>query len=234
MSNSKKRQKLIVLDDRERACCWIYLILDLFFLPGILSYANRLLPYPLPNVWLNFLYFSLNFGIILGLCHGYLHKSLVHAGKHPGEFLQAAVVGFLLYYAASLIMSWLLNRLAPGFSNVNDGTIGTMAKNSFWPMAIGTVLLVPTAEEVLYRGLLFGSFYGKHPRRAYLFSTLVFSAIHVMGYLGKYDALTLALCFLQYIPAGLCLAWAYAESGTIFAPILIHTVINAMGIYAVR
>lgn len=234
MSNSKKRQKLIALDDRERACCWIYLILELFFLPSILSYANRLLPHPLSDVWLNFLYYTLNFAVILGLCHGYLYKSLVHAGRHPWEFLKVAVVGFLLYYAASLLISWLLNRLVPGFSNVNDGSIAAMTKRSFWPMAIGTVLLVPVAEEVLYRGLLFGSFYGKHPRRAYLFSTLVFCAIHVMGYLGRYDALTLALCFLQYVPAGLCLAWAYTESGTIFAPILIHTVINAMGIYAVR
>jgi membrane protease YdiL (CAAX protease family) len=56
----------------------------------------------------------------------------------------------------------------------------------------------------------------------------------VLGYIGSADLLTLALCFLQYIPAGLCLAWAYDASGSIFAPVLIHTVINALGILSLR
>ena len=58
--------------------------------------------------------------------------------------------------------------------------------------------------------------------------------IHVMGYIGQFDWLTLVLCFLQYIPAGLWLAWAYEKSDSIFAPMLIHTAINAIGIYAMR
>ena len=55
-----------------------------------------------------------------------------------------------------------------------------------------------------------------------------------MGYIGEYDASRLILCFLQYIPASLILAWTCERSGTIVTPILIHTVINAIGIAALR
>ena len=39
------------------------------------------------------------------------------------------------------------------------------------------------------------------------------------------------MAVLEYLPAGLSLAWAYAKSDTIFAPILMHACINfvAMG-----
>ena len=42
------------------------------------------------------------------------------------------------------------------------------------------------------------------------------------------------MCFVQYLPAGLILAWSYEKSNTILTPIAIHTVINAIGIYAMR
>jgi membrane protease YdiL (CAAX protease family) len=35
---------------------------------------------------------------------------------------------------------------------------------------------------------------------------------------------------LQYLPAGLCLAWAYIRGGTIFASIVIHAAINYVSI----
>ena len=38
------------------------------------------------------------------------------------------------------------------------------------------------------------------------------------------------MAFLQYLPAGLCLAWAYTKADTIFAPILIHAAVNAVSI----
>ena len=67
-----------------------------------------------------------------------------------------------------------------------------------------------------------------------LLSVFVFAAVHVVGYIGQWDTLTLVLCFVQYIPAGLCLAWSYTRSDTIFAPILIHAAINFIAIRGLR
>jgi len=36
------------------------------------------------------------------------------------------------------------------------------------------------------------------------------------------------------MPAGLCLAWSYTKSDTIFAPIVIHALVNATAIGFLR
>ena len=101
-------------------------------------------------------------------------------------------------------------------------------------MSIGTVLLVPVVEEMLFRGVLFGRLYQKNCFLAYALSTILFSCIHIVGYLGVYAPTDLFLSFLQYVPAGICLAWSYAKSGCIWAPILIHIAVNQVGTLSMR
>ena len=101
-------------------------------------------------------------------------------------------------------------------------------------MAFCTVLLVPITEELLYRGIFFGGLYNRSRIGAFILSTAVFSLVHVAAYAGTVPPLTMFLCFLQYIPAGIALAWAWTRSGSILSPILMHMVINAIGIFAMR
>lgn len=228
----KKSNKLhITMTTQETALGWLYLGLELFILPNLLRMGNRLLPSPLSDAALNFVFFALNFAAVMGIFHGFLGRSMVQAGKQFKRVLSSAVLGFLAYWLANLVMNCLPIF---DFSNVNDQAIASMSAQNYTLVAFGTVLLVPLTEEVLYRGLLFQGLYNRNRTAAYLVSTLVFCAIHVVGYIGSYAPKLLALCFLQYIPAGLCLAWSYARADCIFAPILIHTVVNAMGIYTVR
>jgi len=67
----------------------------------------------------------------------------------------------------------------------------------------GTVLLVPVAEESLFRGLVFRPLYNRKPWMGYLASSLLFASIHVVGYIGRFDALTLLLCLVQPLQYGL-------------------------------
>ena len=231
---AKMKKLSIFMTEREYAWGWLYLALELFILPGLISGGNAALPQPLPDAAVNFLFFCLNFLAVAMIFRAFLKRSIARAGRHFSQVLKAVILGFAAYWVGTLVYSTAVYFLFPWFSNVNDGSIAAMAQESFLLMAIGTVVLVPMVEEVLYRGLLFQGLYRFSRAGAYLTSTLVFAAIHVVGYVGVYDPMTLALCFLQYIPAGLSLAWAYAEADNIFAPILIHTVINAMGIYSVR
>ena len=55
-----------------------------------------------------------------------------------------------------------------------------------------------------------------------------------MGYLSAYPVHHLLLAFLQYLPAGLVLAWAYRKSGSIFSPILIHAAVNTLALLSLR
>ena len=101
-------------------------------------------------------------------------------------------------------------------------------------MFLGSVILVPITEECLFRGLVFRGVYDRSPILAWVLSIVLFSSVHIISYLGTYPAETILLCFVQYIPAGVCLAGAYRLSGSLLSPILIHALVNLLGMMALR
>lgn len=224
----------IAMTREETLRGWIYLPLQLLLLPLLLQAGNGLLPDPLSHAALNFVYYTINFAAVCLIFRSFLQKNLAMVKLRMGYTLQSAFLGFLLNLAADLALRWCVSRLYPGFSNVNDRYVTALTAQNYTLMAIGTVFLVPVAEETFYRGLVFQGLYHRSKAAAYIVSTLVFSAVHVIGYVGIYEPLLLLLCFVQYLPAGLCLAWAYARADTIAAPILLHMSVNAICIYAVR
>ena len=159
---------------------------------------------------------------------------MIYAGKHSRNFLLAAVPGFCLYWIVTFLLGLVIRQLIPDYTNLNDNSISQMAAGNFPIVALGTALFVPVVEETLHRGLVFGALHKKHPVFAYVFSTLLFAFIHVAGYLGSYSAPALIAATVQYLPAGLILAWAYRYSGSIFAPIVIHVAINTVGLWLMR
>ncbi|MBQ9168367.1 MAG: CPBP family intramembrane metalloprotease [Oscillospiraceae bacterium] len=231
---SKSKRLRIKLTHNQKALGWLYLLFEFFVLPSLLGLLNDLLHTPLSDAALNFLYFSLNFVVVLLIFYNFLKESLETAGQRFWNFLQAVVLGFVAYWLCGTVLTYGITAVLPNFSNINDASIGSMAGSHFWLMAIGTVLLVPVVEECLFRGLIFLELHSHSRFWAYCLSTVCFGIIHVMSYVGAYDTLTLVLCFIQYIPAGIWLAWAYEKADSIFAPILIHAAINAIGIYGLR
>ena len=213
---------------------WIYLPFQLILLPAILSVVNAALGYPLTSAGINLVFFCVNFIFVTAFFCRYLWKSAKIVFAKPLNFLFATLAGFAAYWIFSTVIGYLIEILQPSYLNYNDGAISNMAKSSFTLIAIGTVILAPVVEEILYRGLLFGTLYNYSRVAAYMISSFVFSAIHILGYIGYYDPFSLFLSFLQYLPAGLCLGWAYAKANSIWSPILIHIFINLIGIFALR
>ncbi len=233
MANKTKRLS-VRLTDREQIWAIIYLLFSFFLLPELLAWMNTYLPAPLGKLWLNFLYFTINFLCILWIFGGFFKRSLIYAGQNMVDFLIAIAAGSALYWLCSWGYSWVLGRFFPDFANLNDGSISQMVHENFTIMFLGTAIFVPVTEEALHRGLIFGSLYPKSHAAAYILSTIIFAAVHIMGYVGVYSAPNLILAFIQYVPAGLTLAWAYRKSGSIFAPMLMHAVINALGVLSQR
>ena len=232
---AKKTKRLSVhLTDREQIWAIIYLLFSLFLLPELLQWMNGYLPVKLSNMWINFLYFSVNFLFVFWIFAGFFKRSLIYAGQNMLDFLIAVLLGSAVYWASNYGLSQVLSHFFPDYANLNDGSISAMVQDNFVLMFIGTVLFVPVAEEALHRGLIFGSLYPKSHGAAYALSTVIFAAVHIMSYVGVYSTLHLVLAFVQYVPAGLVLAWAYRRSGSIFAPMLMHATINALGILAQR
>ena len=231
---SKPAKPAVTMHKKEQVWGFAYLLAELFLLPVALQELNELLPAPLPAYWLNFLYFSLNFIFVCFLFRHFLKHSLIQAGKNAEDFLMVTFSGFGIYYLANMVLSFAIRMLAPDFANLNDGIIAQQSQGNFFIMALGTAILVPVAEELLHRGLVFGSLYGKNRWFAYIFSSALFSGIHILGYIGVYSLPHLLIAFVQYLPAGLILAWAYRKCGSIFSPILIHAAVNTVALAALR
>jgi membrane protease YdiL (CAAX protease family) len=213
---------------------WCYLIFQQFFLPNTVVFLNGLLPYKMDTAVANFLIFCINFIFTTLLFGKFLWQHAQRFFLNPLPCLLTAVISFFVYLLANSLFSSLIISAFPNFSNVNDQTISTLFDEHFFLMAIGTVILVPVAEELLHRGLVFRVFYRKNPILGYVASALLFCAIHVVGYIGRYDSITLLICFIQYIPAALILCASYAQSDSIFVPILIHMTLNLIGVINTR
>lgn len=213
---------------------WGWWAFQFFLLPSLLPAVNTLLSRPLSQAELNFTFFLMNFLAVLLIFHSFLARSARAAVAHPAYFCQAVILGLVAYFALSKCIGWCIHQLDPGFRNTNDAFISGLHLSSRYLTALGTIVLVPPAEECFYRGLFFQAFAQKALWLGYAVSTTVFALIHILGFIGSASPLTLVLSFLQYLPAGLCLAWSYAKSDTIFAPILIHALVNAWGIYEMR
>ena len=211
---------------QETLCGIIYMVFQFVFLPSLLYAVNAVLKRPMRESELNFLYYFINFIAMLVLFHDFLGKSAVSVRQHPGMFCEAVILGFVAYYACFFAVDKTVSLLLPGFSNQNNASILSMFDRNPFLMLIGTVILVPPFEECVFRGLIFRKLYGKSPWVAYSMSILAFALVHIAGYLGSYTPLEILMACLQYLPAGLCLAWSYVRGETIFAPILIHAAVN--------
>ena len=206
----------------------IYLPLYTFGLFWILALVFRALGRTPTALQANLIYFLTNFVVVSLLFHRWLIASLSVVTRHFWSFLQAAVLGFLFYYALNWLLGMLLIFLELVVPNPNDAYLSELAVGNFRLIAIATVLLAPLVEETLFRGLIFGNLHRKSRLAAYLLSTLLFAALHVWQYVGQVGWSATFLCAVQYLPAGVALGWTYEKSGTIWAPILVHCLINAV------
>ena len=211
-----------------------YFLFETQLLAKLLPLLNALLPAPLPESEINALFFLLNFGAVAFIFRRYLRLQLVSIVNGLPTILGTAFVGFFAYWIANFFMTQVIWAINPEFQSINDTAIQDMVQENFVLMLFGTVLLVPITEECLFRGLVFRGLYDCKPVLGWICSVALFCAVHVVGYIGAYPLQMLLLCFIQYIPAGLCLAGAYRFSGSILSPILIHAMVNLLAMVSLR
>lgn len=224
--------KFLTMTRSEQALGWAWFVIQLFFLPVVLVFVSELFGLGLSVVTLNIILFIINFAAVAVIFRRYLMNQL-----RSVRFKSLAVwvpLGIVLYWVFTIVINIVVLSLQPAHSNANNEAVDSLLNQQPLLMAIGTVILVPIAEETLFRGLLFGQLYKLHPLLGYVLSILVFAAVHVVGYIGTQDAFTLFISLLQYMPAGLIFGIVYAESGTLVAPIMLHSFFNLIATLSMR
>lgn len=223
------KQQIVTLEGKEPVWGYIFLFLQIFALP-ILVVVFCLLSGITQEAMQNVLCFAANFICVVAMFPLFWWRSIKQLSGKGLSLLRTVATYMGVNYICTVLVNILIYKLDPEFMNANDNAIAAMTSELRLLMYIAVVLLVPPVEEFVYRGVVFGQLYKKHPLLGYLVSVLVFSGIHVLGYIGTVPTHQLLLSLLQYIPISFCLARAYAETGNLFAPILIHTINNFIAV----
>lgn len=95
------------------------------------------------------------------------------------------------------------------------------------------VLLRPFVEEVLYRGLLFGSLRKVNRPLAYAVTTVLFALGSVWQFAFPSGGAAYLLLALHYLPMGLALAWSYDNGGSVFSPFILRVIVQALALAVV-
>ena len=171
-----------------------------------------------------------SFVLILCVFWCFLCRSRCRAGV----LIFAVLWGALSYYGISNLFAFMLSLLPLPQINANQEVIVQYYYDDRMATLFLTLVIAPVIEEILVRGLVFAPLCRKNTLLAYALSMAVFAFLHIMGYIGAegQTVYTLLYAFLQYLPAGFILAWAYQLTGSILAPIFLHAFINLIGVFA--
>ena len=205
---------------------WWYLPFYLFLLSYLIQLVAALLGLHPDMLTVNLIYFAVNLVVVLIIFRDFLRQRFF--GHGFWSFVQAMILGFVLYYAATAGVQWVLGKLADSYTIYNNETVGDLVLENRYAMMFVTIILAPVIEESLIRGLVFESLHRTSRWLAYAVSCFIFVFMHNWQYFAIYPAGSVLISCIPYIPAAIALGWVYEKAGTIWAPITLHAIINAM------
>lgn len=226
MANTKSYSLGPGLSNAEQIAGFCYLPVYVALLAMGIRFLAGLLKLELTDLQINICWFVLNSIFVWIIFHNFLLRSF--RSIRFWEFVQALILGFVLYYAGDFLFGLIVGWLGLEIGSYNDQNILSLYEQNRAVIIVCSVVLAPMVEETLVRGLVFGTIRRKSRIAAYIVSVLFFAAIHVWQYIPTEGIGPVALAALPYLPAGIALGWTYEKSDTIWAPIVLHGVINAI------
>lgn len=213
---------------------WVYVFVHIFAMPYIVSALNVFvfphLGFQLSSTWLNFLYYAIGFAFLLGFLFHFLRESFADMWGNITATVVSVLIGYVVYIFLSGAVNFFISFFLPSTVNPNSEAVNSIVRINPKKMVVIGVLLAPVVEETLFRGVVFGTLRRKNVIAAYAVSALLFSVYHLWSYFLEGGSLWDLLYLLQYIPAGLVLGWCYEHSGTVWASVFLHMLINYVSI----
>ncbi len=215
---------------------WVWLAVHIFILPYVVRFVGLGLQQSgtnLSSTQLNLIYFAISFVYLLGTMFRYLRNSSADLIKNVMDTLRALLFGFLVYLLLQRLCTWLLNWIVSGKLVLSSASLGEMVASSRLNTGVSvwvSALLAPVVEEVLFRGVAFGTLRKTSRLLAYVVSIFLFALYMMWEELTGGFAWTDLLYMLRYVPAGFALIWCYEKSHTILGPILLHILFNFVSV----
>lgn len=175
-------------------------------------------------------YFTVSFIAVVLLFRKLLWRSWEPLKGRAVRLLGAVLTGFAVYYIVSFLIAYIIMYIPVQADNRNNAAIEDLLEQNTLIMGLCTVVLAPITEEILVRGMVFAPLCKKSPLLAYAVSILLFGGLHVVGYIGQQPATELLISFLQYVPAGLALGYAYQRTMSLWGSIALHALLNGIAV----
>ncbi|MDR1589003.1 MAG: CPBP family intramembrane metalloprotease [Oscillospiraceae bacterium] len=218
----------------ERVAGIAYIPIHSFALPFGLQMLFIAIGLELEAVNLTLAAYSISFLFILITAFKFLKRSFSDLFDNFIGAMQSVALGLVFYFIANTAVSFVLLRFMDDIVNPNSQEIINEAQLNPDAILVVSVLFAPIVEETMFRGALFGSIRKRARVAAYVVSALVFALYHLWPYL-LYDLHAGDLLFaLQYIPASIVLAWCFERGGSIWAPIMLHALINLIASVSIK
>ena len=223
----------LTLTKQEKRWGWVYLAAQMLVIPSVVAMVCMARGIT-SEADMNLICFYLNAVLAVVVFRKLLVKSIDRCRGNRKQTLMTALRGFGLYWLASLLVMAMILLLKPDFANVNDQSVSAMVGERPVLMTVAVVFAAPLAEECLFRGWMFTGLAEKSRTLAYMVTCVFFSGVHILPYIGTYDALTLLLCFLQYLAPSFVLCRTCARDDSLCAPLLLHMTINTVALFVAR
>ena len=231
-----KRKSAAYMTAGEQIAGTVFFVIYLLVLPfattPLFDLAERLLGTAISPGLRNALYYYILFAVTLIIFHGFLARTTRHFLDNPGGAVKLAAVGLVALYGLNELVYRLTNLVVTNRTNLNDVAISAQIQDAPHMTMLIVLLLAPFVEEVLFRGLVFGSLRRYSRVAAWLASVLLFLLYSVWTFAVAYGDVRYLLLAVQYLPMALALTWCYDRGGSIWSAAALHIVLNAAALWS--
>ena len=226
MNNRQRRPWRPQLTQAEMGRGWVFFALYVLLFPWVMGWVQRSFHGELPVAEANVVYYLLSATLVFLVFWTFLKHGFHLLLDWLPENLFAFGAG-LAGWAVLSFLAWLIPLPVE-----NPNLLSYPEQYALAPLATVVILVVlmPVVEEPLFRGLLFGTSRRYSRILGYLLSTLVYALYCVWQFVYAYGTVDFRylLLMVEYLPMSLALTWCYDNGGSIWSPIALHMVINAV------
>lgn len=226
MNNRQRRPWRPQLTQAEMGRGWVFFALYVLLFPWVMGWVQRSFHGELPVAEANVVYYLLSATLVFLVFWTFL--------KHGFHLLLDWLPENLFAFGTGLV-GWAVLSFLAGLIPLpvkNPNLLSYPEQYALAPLATVVILVVlmPVVEEPLFRGLLFGASRRYSRILGYVLSTLVYALYCVWQFVYTYGTIDFRylLLIVEYLPMSLALTWCYDNGGSIWSPIALHVVINAV------
>lgn len=211
----------------QRNAGYAYLPFHIFLIPLFLEMLDRYLPKGIGQTTQYIVYYGLGLLFCFIVMWKYLRSAYDvladNVIKNIVTFIFAYIIYDLLDYIADALLLVILGDAV--IKSNNDAIMSIASIDS--KAALGLMwFIAPIIEEILFRGVLFGSLQPKNRTMAYVVSIAVYALYSIWQYAVALNDWRMLIYMIECIPLGYALNWLYEKTNCIWMPIFLHMLIN--------